>query len=117
MGNEFVNRPWGGFKVLFQTDNTWVKVLYVEPGQSLSLQYHTARIEHWIPQDDGLTAEIGGTKVELSSGDIYTIGLEVTHRISNPSNKVVSLIEVATGEPREDDIVRLEDNYGRADAS
>ena len=110
----YEERPWGNFTLLYQSDVSWVKVLEVNPGQSLSLQYHEERTETWVPEETGLHAEIGDVSLVLEAGEQYTVGIRQTHRISNPTDKPIRLVELATGRPDEYDIVRLEDTYGRA---
>jgi mannose-6-phosphate isomerase-like protein (cupin superfamily) len=92
----------------------WVKSLTVNPGEALSYQYHKGRDEVWIPTHEGLSAVIDGVNIDLETDWSYVIPAGVKHRLYNSSEQPASLIEVATGWPDENDIVRLEDNYGRA---
>jgi len=108
-----VVRPWGTFQIIYQTHNYWTKILTVNPGESLSLQYHEKRFEFWTPLAEGLTGVINGTTVDLVPGTRYDVPRFVLHRISNHGTVPVSLIEVATGVPDEKDIVRVNDKYGR----
>lgn len=107
-------RPWGSYEVLFSSPDYWTKILYVNPGEALSLQYHAYRHEVWTPLDEGLTAKINGSEsIDLVPGVRYDVPNNVLHRIYNRSSKVVALVEVAFGFPDETDIVRVNDKYGR----
>lgn len=109
-----VDRPWGFYSVLYSDDNYWTKFIEVLPGESLSLQYHGSRVEYWIPMTPGLSGTINGLTVDLEPGVRYRVGENVLHRITNKNLRSAMLIEVATGSPKEDDIVRINDKYGRA---
>ena len=108
-----VYRPWGCYDLVHSSLNMWTKILYVHPGQALSLQYHRNRDEFWSPITSGLRAFIGDEDLDLTKGERYVVQAGTVHRIWNPTNLTCSLVEVATGFPSEDDIVRLEDDYGR----
>lgn len=109
-----VFRPWGWYESITLSDRFQAKRIMVKPGQSLSLQMHHHRAEHWIVVKG--TAEITrGDKVELYTEDQSTyIPLGTTHRLANPGLIPLEIIEVQTGSYLgEDDIVRFEDSYGR----
>lgn len=106
-------RPWGHFNIVHETLMFWTKVIVINPGQSLSLQYHNYRSEFWTPLNSGLHAVIGDDELELLVGNRYDVRAGIVHRIMNPTENICTLIEVATGFPDEDDIIRLEDAYGR----
>lgn len=108
-------RPWGRYEIIHQNDTNWTKILYIYPSQSLSLQYHNYRAERWTPLDDGVKAEIGGQTLALVVGMCYTVMKQQPHRLHNPTNRVVRVLEVAVGAPNERDIVRLSDKYGRVE--
>lgn len=108
-----VERPWGWFQVIYQSTDYWTKLISVKPGESLSLQYHEQRAEFWTPLDHGLRGVINGTILDLEVGVRYDVMQNVLHRITNTTEWHAQLIEVATGHPTEDDIVRIQDNYGR----
>lgn len=108
-------RPWGRYEIIQQNDKTWTKILYIYPMQSLSLQYHNYRSEIWSPLDKGVQAQIGDDVFGLTVGMNYTVMKQQAHRLSNPTQNVLRVLEVAVGAPDENDIVRLEDNYGRLD--
>lgn len=109
-----VHRPWGWYDSIDEGGNFKVKRIQVKPGASLSLQKHHHRAEHWIVVKG--TAEItNGDKVLLLTENQSTyIPLGEVHRLANPGAIPLEIIEIQTGSYLgEDDIVRLEDNYGR----
>jgi mannose-6-phosphate isomerase-like protein (cupin superfamily) len=81
----------------------------------LSLQYHDYRSERWTPLDQGVKAQIGEHAIDLTLGVCYTVMQQQAHRLWNPTNRVVRVLEVAVGKVDESDIVRLSDQYGRID--
>jgi len=110
-----VHRPWGWYDSIDESDRFKVKRILVQPGASLSLQKHDHRAEHWIVVKG--TAEItNGEKVLLLSENQSTyIPLGEVHRLANPGSVPLEIIEVQSGSYLgEDDIVRLEDHYGRS---
>lgn len=114
MGQNITITPWGRFIILYQDKDTWLKKLIIAPGQSLSYQYHLNRTEYWVVQDLGVRAIIQGSDIELIKSKIpVAIYPRVRHRLYNPCDHEVAVLEFATGSPDESDIVRLEDNYGR----
>ena len=107
-------RPWGTYEIIYNDATNWTKLLTVEPGESLSLQYHHYRAEYWLPLDIGLQARIRNEFLDLQPGVRYTVPRETVHRLMNPSHRPARLIEVAVGPVvSETDIVRLSDKYGR----
>lgn len=111
-----VHRPWGWYDCIDEGDRFRVKRIQVNPKSCLSLQKHRHRAEHWIVVRG--TAEITcGDKVFLLKEDQSTyIPLGEIHRLSNPGTTPLEIIEVQSGEYLgEDDIIRLEDHYGRGD--
>ena len=107
-----VNKPWGNFEQFTLNQNSTVKIITVNKGQRLSLQRHKNREELWIALDNGLTAEIDGTLNELNIGEKVFIKKGQTHRISS-INDGARFLEISLGEFDENDIERLEDDYGR----
>lgn len=107
-------RPWGKWEILEHGKGYWVKKITVKPGQRLSLQYHLNRKEKWtIIKGYGIMT-LDLAKKHVCEGDQIDIGYRTIHRISNPSEKEnLVFIEVALGKPDEDDIIRIEDDYGR----
>ncbi len=110
-----VARPWGTYDSVDQGERFQVKRIVVKPGATLSLQMHHHRAEHWVVVSG--TAEVtNGDKVILLSENQSTyIPLGQVHRLRNPGKVPLEIIEVQSGSYLgEDDIVRLEDTYGRA---
>jgi mannose-1-phosphate guanylyltransferase/mannose-6-phosphate isomerase len=113
-----VYRPWGSYETLVSADRFQVKRIIVNPGQTLSLQMHHHRAEHWIVVHG--TAEVTcEEKVFMLGEDESTyIPLGRKHRLANPGRIPLELIEVQSGTYLgEDDIVRFEDVYGREKAT
>jgi mannose-1-phosphate guanylyltransferase/mannose-6-phosphate isomerase len=109
-----VHRPWGWYDSIDEGKNFKVKRIMVKPGASLSLQKHHHRAEHWVVVTG--TAEItnGDKKLLLNENQSTYIPLGEVHRLSNPGNSPLEIIEVQSGSfLGEDDIVRFEDQYGR----
>ena len=112
-----VHRPWGWYDSIDEAERFKVKRIMVKPGASLSLQKHHHRAEHWIVVKG--TAEItNGDKVLLLTENQSTyIPLGEVHRLANPGTLPLEIIEVQSGSYLgEDDIVRFEDTYGRAES-
>ena len=109
-----VYRPWGWYDSIDQGERFKVKRIMVKPGASLSLQKHHKRAEHWVVVSG--TAEIvcGDKTMRLTENQSTYIPLGEVHRLSNPGTVPLEIIEVQSGDYLgEDDIVRLEDHYGR----
>ena len=108
-------RPWGTWEVLDCGENFCVKKIKVIPGGKLSLQLHHHRDEHWIIVEGQAIVTLGDEKLVKNANDAIFIPLETKHRIQNDSDADVVFIEVQAGDSLdENDIVRLEDVYGRA---
>lgn len=110
------SRPWGGYSVIESGHGSYlVKRIYVEPNKRFSLQYHNHRSEVWtIVRGSGLV-ELGTapSRMEVKVGDTVEIAVGVLHRMTAGPDGV-TFIEVQLGDIlREDDIVRVEDDYGR----
>ena len=110
-----VTRPWGWYDTVDEGERFKVKRIQIKPGASISLQMHHHRAEHWIVVKG--TAEItnGGEVVTLTENQSTYIPKGQVHRLANPGNTPLEIIEVQSGSYLgEDDIVRLEDSYGRS---
>ncbi len=109
------SRPWGGFVVLEEGSRHKVKRVTVLPGCRLSLQRHRRRSEHWfIVQGEALVTR-DGTDQRVVRGQSVDIPQGALHRILNPGTEALVFVEVQTGDYLgEDDIERVEDDYGRA---
>ena len=109
-----VERPWGWYAVVHRGDGCQVKILHVNPGAELSLQVHRRRSERWVVLSGHATAQVGDEKLDLAPGHEVRIPVEAKHRIGNPGDEPVEVVETQFGDYLgEDDIVRLEDRYGR----
>jgi len=112
--HQTVHRPWGNYTVLEDAEDCKVKRLTVKPGHVLSLQLHHRRSEHWTVVDGVAKVRIGEEEFLLKRNESAYIPMNTVHRLENPTDKDIHLIEVQCGDYfGEDDIVRLEDRYGR----
>ena len=109
-----VERPWGNFEQYTHNLPCTVKVITVAPGGKLSRQYHHGRDELWVVLDQGASVELGDDVLSPAPGEKLYIPRETVHRLSCVGEQPVRILEVSFGEFDEDDIVRLEDVYGRA---
>lgn len=107
-------RPWGRWEVLATGDSYACKRITVKPGGKLSLQLHHHRQEHWTIVEGKAVVTCGEELRDVGPSSHIFIPLETKHRIENPGDVDVVFIEVQQGDHLdEDDIVRLEDIYGR----
>ncbi len=108
------NRPWGSFTILEEGEGFKVKRITVNIGHKLSLQYHNYRSEHWTVIQGAATVTLGTKIFKLSKDNSVYIPMNERHSLANEGGEVMQIIEVQIGKYLgEDDIVRLEDNYGR----
>ena len=109
------SREWGEFHVLEDAPNWKVKRIDVLPGKRLSYQTHAKRSEHWMIVQGQAKVTLDDKVIVLTAGETIDIPVGAAHRIENPGVEPLSFIEIQTGEYfGEDDIVRLEDDFGRA---
>ena len=109
-----VYRPWGSYEAVDEGERYQVKRIVVSPGEKLSLQMHHHRAEHWIVVKGTARVSCNGETFLLREDESTYIPLGHTHRLENPGNIPLELIEVQTGSYLgEDDIVRFDDDYGR----
>ncbi|MBU6418874.1 MAG: mannose-1-phosphate guanylyltransferase/mannose-6-phosphate isomerase [Proteobacteria bacterium] len=107
-------RPWGFYESLIQGDRFQVKRIVVWPGRQLSLQKHFHRAEHWVVVAGSALVTRDEEHILLRENESVYLPLGCVHRLDNPGKIPLTLIEVQSGAYLgEDDIVRLEDNYGR----
>ena len=107
-------RPWGWYEVIDQGERFKVKNIEVKPGHRLSLQKHHHRAEHWIVVKGTANVEVNGENQILSENQSVYIPIGAKHRLSNNGKIPLTLIEVQSGTYLgEDDIIRLNDVYGR----
>ncbi len=109
-------RPWGSFTVLDDGDYFKVKRIEVLPGKRLSYQRHSRRAEHWFVVRGTAKVTLNGAEILVGAGNAIDIPVETAHRVENPDTlETLVFIETQTGDYfGEDDIVRLDDDFGRA---
>ncbi len=111
----FDRRPWGTFTVLDEGDNFKVKRIEVLPGKRLSYQKHAHRVEHWVVVQGAAKVTLDGQEIIVPLGEAIDIPLGAAHRVENSGSDNLIFIEVQRGSYLgEDDIVRLDDDFGRA---
>lgn len=112
----FDQRPWGRFAVIDEGDDYKVKRIEVLPGKRLSYQRHTRRSEHWFIVRGTAKVTLNGVETLVNTFETVDIAAEDAHRVENPSaDELLVFIETQTGTYfGEDDIVRLEDDFGRS---
>jgi mannose-1-phosphate guanylyltransferase/mannose-6-phosphate isomerase len=115
--HRLVHRPWGWYDSIDDGERFKVKRIMVKPGAQLSLQKHHHRAEHWIVVKGTAMVECNNETIMLSENQSTYIPLGATHRLTNPGKIPLHMIEVQSGSYLgEDDIVRMQDNYGRTDS-
>lgn len=112
---EFDRRPWGTYTVLEEAPTFKVKRIEVLPGKRLSYQKHAQRAEHWVVVAGTAKVTLDGREITVRNGEAIDIPVGAAHRVENPGSDDLIFIEVQRGNYLgEDDIVRLEDDFGRA---
>jgi len=107
-------RPWGRYEILSESDSHKVKTIWVTPGKRLSYQRHEKRAEHWFIIQGDARITLNGDIFEMGAGDSLDIEVGDLHRIENIGAEDVVFVEVQTGTYfGEDDIERVEDDFGR----
>lgn len=111
----YEERPWGSFTILDEGENYKVKRLEILPGKRLSYQRHSRRSEHWFVVRGTAKVTLNDSEILVPAGKALDIPLGAAHRIENsPENEKLVLIETQTGDYfGEDDIERLDDDFGR----
>ena len=108
------NRPWGNFTILDEGNGYKVKRIEVFSGKRLSYQKHARRAEHWFIVEGTAKVTLDGNDILLKPGQYVDIAIGAAHRVENPGEEKVVFIEVQRGAYLgEDDIVRLQDDFGR----
>src|SRR5829696_4877448 len=112
---EYDSRPWGSYTVLDDRENYKAKRIEVLPGKRLSYQRHERRAEHWFVTQGTAKVTLNGREILVTAGSAVDIAVGDAHRVENPSeSELLVFIEVQTGDYfGEDDIERLEDDFGR----
>jgi len=111
---EFDNRPWGTYTVLEDESTFKVQRIEVLPGKRLSYQKHAKRAEHWYVVQGTAKVTRDGEEIIINTGEAIDIPIGAAHRVENPGDENLIFVEVQIGSYfGEDDIVRLQDDYGR----
>ena len=114
MSTDETVRPWGSYEVVVDNARFKVKTITVEPGRRLSYQRHKRRAEHWFVVRGTGRVTLDGRVLEVSPGESVDVPIGSAHRMENTGETQVVFVEVQLGDYfGEDDIVRLEDDYGR----
>lgn len=107
-------RPWGSFTVLDEGRGFKVKRLEVLAGKRLSYQKHRRRAEHWFVVSGTAKITLNDAEIIKRAGEAIDIEIGDAHRVENPGDELLVFIEVQRGEYLgEDDIIRIEDDFGR----
>ena len=108
------SRPWGYYQVFLEEADLKLKKIVVYPGKRLSLQRHQRRSEHWFIVYGQATVTLDSKDINLEAGSSVDIPQGSFHRIMNTGRENLAFVEVQTGDYfGEDDIERVEDDYGR----
>ncbi|MFT4250130.1 MAG: phosphomannose isomerase type II C-terminal cupin domain [Candidatus Woesearchaeota archaeon] len=105
-------RPWGRFERLTHNEKTTVKIITVEANQQLSLQYHNHREEYWRVLEGKGEVVLGEETLAAKKEDEFFIPTRTKHRMQTKNEQMI-VLEISYGEFDEEDIIRLEDKYGR----
>lgn len=109
------SRPWGSFVVIHEEAGLKIKLLEVLPGMRLSYQSHDHRSERWVVVQGQADITLDDRTSRFSRGDLVGIGMKQKHRVANPGEGILRIVEVQLGDYLgEDDIRRYEDDFGRA---
>ena len=114
MSEEIVQKPWGTYQNLLDSDECKVKKLVIKPNQRPSYQYHYKRTEVWVVVQGQGVVTIDEADTEVGPESIVLVPVMSKHRIKNTGSEDLIFIEVQLGSYfGEDDIVRVSDDYGR----
>ena len=108
-----VNKPWGYYVDYFRSDSVVFKKIAVFPNEKLSYQYHNNRDEFWYIESGSGLLTVDGDETFMRPGSSILIKRGENHMVECVSDEVLIVYEMQTGKTSEDDIVRLEDKYGR----
>ncbi|MGB6338498.1 MAG: phosphomannose isomerase type II C-terminal cupin domain, partial [Candidatus Aminicenantaceae bacterium] len=106
-------RPWGKFRSFPHRSAGSIKIITVNPGETLSLQYHKRRSEFWVVLDRGLEVTVGDKVWQPGKNEEIFIPAQAHHRMKCIGDSSARIMEIWIGDSDESDIVRLEDKYGR----
>ena len=106
-------RPWGKFRRFPHENVRSVKIITVDPGGRLSLQYHEGRAEFWVVLDPGLEVTVGDRVWLAAANEEVVLPRRAPHRLRNTGQAPARVMEIWIGRSSEEDIVRLQDDYDR----
>jgi len=112
MNHITTKKPWGSFTQFTHNELSTVKLLYISQGEEFSLQHHASRTEFWKILKGNPIVTVGKDSRPAKVEEEFVVEPGMDHRVSAPTDDVV-ILEISTGEFNEDDIVRIEDKYGR----
>ncbi|WP_310962224.1 phosphomannose isomerase type II C-terminal cupin domain [Nocardioides terrisoli] len=111
---ESETRPWGSWHVVDVDEGYKIKRIHVTPGARLSLQTHEHRSEHWVVVRGAATCTVDGVVRTARAGESIDVPQGAQHRLANDGDEELVIVEVQLGSyTGEDDICRIEDDYGR----
>ncbi len=115
--NHFEERPWGNFTILDESETFKVKRIEVTPGARRSYQKHERRAEHWFVVSGVALVTLDGEEITVVTGKAIDIPLGAAHRVANKGAEKLVFIEIQRGDYfGEDDIIRLQDDFGRVES-
>ena len=109
----YVEKPWGGYQDLLRKEDRVIKEIDVRGGESLSLQSHDNREEHWILVYGEGEVRLGDMWRKIKPGDYIYVPKKEKHTLVNNTGNMLKIVELQIGECSEEDIIRYEDRYGR----
>ena len=112
--NQIEYKPWGSYEVILEERNYKIKRIIIDPYQRFSLQYHNCREEHWVVVRGSGIVQVKQKEYPAYLRSHWVIMPTQVHRATAGPDGLI-FIETQTGDCREDDIVRLQDDYGRID--
>ena len=115
MSKDRVDKPWGCYVDYFRSSNVVFKKIMILSGESISYQYHQGREEVWHVTGGVGKLTLDDNEAVMAAGDSVYINKEQKHKMECISEEPLVIYEMQMGDTREDDIVRLEDKYGRED--
>ena len=112
-GYVVIEKPWGAYTDIYRTPTTVFKQINLKPGGAISYQFHKEREEFWYISSGQGIMKINEEEVYAKAGDTFYMNKMDRHMIENTGDLMLTIMEMQCGQCREDDIVRLEDKYGR----
>ncbi len=107
-----IKRPWGAFRQFTHNSPSTVKIIFIKKGEAFSLQYHNHRTEFWKILSGTPEITIGKSILHTKKGDEFKISPKINHRVYAVDTDA-EILEISSGNFDENDIIRLEDKYGR----